>query len=212
MVIFDEASQVTPGGRGGSLDASRTGGGGRRPAAAAADELLRRRRQAVDDDDEDVEDELSAYTGTKNMESILDAMGALLPPPIGTKRLSWHYRSRDERLIAFSNAQPQLYDWSLTTFPGRRRPRLHHAISWCPSVPGRVDQEQSVADEVTAGGRSCDRARPRPSRTSASGSSPWASSTWSASKKRCAEPAQIDPSSRRLLSTKSSTQTQEASS
>ena len=52
------------------------------------------------------------------MESVLDVMSALLPPPKGTRTLGWHYRSRDERLIAFSNAQPSLYDWSLTTFPG----------------------------------------------------------------------------------------------
>ena len=45
-------------------------------------------------------------------------MGALMPPPAGTRTLAWHYRSRDERLIAFSNAQPTLYDFGLTTFPG----------------------------------------------------------------------------------------------
>ena len=51
------------------------------------------------------------------MESVLDAMAALLPPPKGTRTLGWHYRSHDERLIAFSNAQPNIYDFSLTTFP-----------------------------------------------------------------------------------------------
>jgi very-short-patch-repair endonuclease len=80
---------------------------------------------------------------------VLDVMGALLPPPIGTKRLNWHYRSRDERLIAFSNAQPQLYDWSLTTFPGAATGEVitHELV---PFVPGRVGQEDSVADEVEA--------------------------------------------------------------
>ena len=44
-------------------------------------------------------------------------MKALLPPPHGTKTLNWHYRSKCESLIAFSNAQEDLYDWRLTTFP-----------------------------------------------------------------------------------------------
>jgi len=74
-----------------------------------------------DDEDEEIfgEEELDTSAAmTRNYDSILDVMGALLPPPIGTKRLLWHYRSKDERLIAFSNSQSGLYDWSLTTFPG----------------------------------------------------------------------------------------------
>ena len=100
---------------------------------------------------------------TKDFESVLDVMGALLPPPIGTKRLNWHYRSRDERLIAFSNAQPQLYDWSLTTFPGAETGDVitHELV---PFVPGRVGQEESVADEVapwSSRHRACPRAARR---------------------------------------------------
>ena len=34
-------------------------------------------------------------------ESVLDALRPLLP----TWPLAWHYRSRDERLVAFSNAR-----------------------------------------------------------------------------------------------------------
>jgi very-short-patch-repair endonuclease len=82
------------------------------------------------------------------MESVLDVMSALLPPPKGTRTLSWHYRSQDERLIAFSNAQPSLYDWALTTFPGVAGPDcLSHVL--VPFVPGRVGQEDSASDEVT---------------------------------------------------------------
>ena len=55
---------------------------------------------------------------TQDLASILDVMEVLLPRPLGTRTLEWHYRSEDERLIAFSNAQPSLYDNSLTTFPG----------------------------------------------------------------------------------------------
>ncbi len=82
-------------------------------------------------------------------------MGALLPPPHGTRRLEWHYRSRDERLIAFSNAQPSLYDWSLTTFPGVAGGDClrHVLVPWQPGGVGRPggsgdDDQESVADEV----------------------------------------------------------------
>lgn len=49
---------------------------------------------------------------TEGFESVLDVLAAALP----TRRLAWHYRSRDERLIAFANAT--MYDGGLTTFPG----------------------------------------------------------------------------------------------
>ncbi len=148
VVIFDEASQVTPESAAGALmranQAVVAGDPHQLPPTA-----FFASGSAVDDQEE--EDEADELTGsmTKDFESVLDVMGALLPPPIGTKRLNWHYRSRDERLIAFSNAQPQLYDWSLTTFPGAKTAQVitHQLV---PFVPGRVDQEQSVADEVTA--------------------------------------------------------------
>ena len=147
VVIFDEASQVTP--------------------ADAVGALMRADRAVVagdphqlpptsffstsggDEDDEETETEtLGAPAGTRNMESVLDVMGALLPPPKGTRTLSWHYRSQDERLIAFSNAQPSLYDWALTTFPGVAGPDcLAHVL--VPFVPGRLGQEDSAVGEVT---------------------------------------------------------------
>lgn len=52
---------------------------------------------------------------TEGLESILDVLTAVLP----VRRLRWHYRSLDERLIAFANHE--VYDGSLITFPGARR-------------------------------------------------------------------------------------------
>jgi very-short-patch-repair endonuclease len=52
-------------------------------------------------------------TLTEDKESILAAFDTLLAGQ--SRQLLWHYRSRDERLIATSNAY--VYDWSLTTFP-----------------------------------------------------------------------------------------------
>jgi very-short-patch-repair endonuclease len=71
-----------------------------------------------DGEPDDENDGQRADRVTDDMESILDSMVAMLPPPHGSKTLAWHYRSRDERLITFSNAQPSLYDWTMTTFPG----------------------------------------------------------------------------------------------
>ncbi|SFS07432.1 DUF4011 domain-containing protein [Anaeromicropila populeti] len=58
-----------------------------------------------DSDDEDENEETNIF------ESILDEASTILPERI----LKWHYRSRHESLIAFSNAK--IYNHSLTTFP-----------------------------------------------------------------------------------------------
>ncbi len=147
IVIFDEASQVTPESAVGSLMRA-----GQSVVAGDPHQLpptaFFASGSTADDEDDDEDEELTGSM-TKDFESILDVMGALLPPPVGTKRLNWHYRSRDERLIAFSNAQPQLYDWSLTTFPGASANDVitHELV---PFVLGRIGQEVSVADEVDA--------------------------------------------------------------
>ncbi len=60
--------------------------------------------EEFDVDDEDIND-AGAY------ESILDEAVAILPE----RSLRWHYRSRDEHLIAFSNLK--IYNGSLITFP-----------------------------------------------------------------------------------------------
>jgi hypothetical protein len=85
---------------------------------------------------------------TDDMESILDTMTALLPAPQGARTLAWHYRSRDERLIAFSNAQPSLYDRTMTTFPGPAGAEVltHVLVRWRPpQAPGR---DSALDDEV----------------------------------------------------------------
>ena len=62
-----------------------------------------------------------------------------------TAPLNWHYRSRDERLVAFSNER--IYGGALTTFPGVLRddcPR--HVVVKQDASPG---QNASVAAEVS---------------------------------------------------------------
>jgi very-short-patch-repair endonuclease len=147
IVIFDEASQVTPADAVGALmraDRAVVAGDPRQLPPTSFFSTS----GGGEDDEETEAEELGAPGGTRNMESVLDVMSALLPPPKGTRTLSWHYRSQDERLIAFSNAQPSLYDWALTTFPGVAGPDcLSHVL--VPFVPGRVGQEDSASDEVT---------------------------------------------------------------
>jgi very-short-patch-repair endonuclease len=112
VVIFDEASQITP--------------------ADAIPSILRAKQLIVAGDErqlpptaffvaetpeEEEEQEEQAlergmFEGTRGFQSILNVLIALLP----FRMLEWHYRSRDEHLIAFSNAY--IYDRCLTTFPG----------------------------------------------------------------------------------------------
>ena len=62
---------------------------------------------------------------TKDSESILEAAERVIGS--SGKRLNWHYRSRDERLIALSNLE--IYGNSLTTFPASDTPdALRHVL------------------------------------------------------------------------------------
>jgi very-short-patch-repair endonuclease len=112
VVVFDEASQVTP--------------------ADAVPAIMRARQVVVAGDEHQLppttfftaadehDDTPLGITAdgaidpalTSGYESVLDVLSALLRG----YTLRWHYRSLDERLIAFSNAW--IYDRSLVTFPG----------------------------------------------------------------------------------------------
>jgi very-short-patch-repair endonuclease len=79
--------------------------------------------------------------GTGGFESILNALGSVL----GFRMLLWHYRSRDERLIAYSNAH--FYDRTLTTFPGTGGSSVlrYVPVAWQPGA-----DTNSPAPEVDA--------------------------------------------------------------
>lgn len=71
------------------------------------------------------------------VESLLDQVSAFLP----SWRLLWHYRSKDERLIAFSNRN--IYHNSLTTFPGIGGDRcISHVL--VDGVPCDGEEESSA--------------------------------------------------------------------
>jgi len=107
VVIFDEASQVSPG------DAINCVYRGRSLIVAGDEKQLPPTAFFTstdpDDNDEWSEDEVDA----KDFESILDLVKA--SGSFRSLTLRWHYRSRHESLIAFSNAT--FYDGRLVTFP-----------------------------------------------------------------------------------------------
>ena len=137
VVIFDEASQIVP------ADAIPSIMRGHQIVVAGDDRQLPPTnffRQVADDDElADDEDENLVSFGA-GFESVLDALRPLLP----TWPLAWHYRSRDERLVAFSNTH--IYGGALTTFPGVARDDcLRHVVVRQTPEPG---QEVSVTAEV----------------------------------------------------------------
>lgn len=136
VVIFDEASQVTP--------------------ADAIPAILRGKRLVVSGDERqlpptsffaggDSQTDFSEDDGVvavdEGYESILEA----LMPFIAYRMLTWHYRSQDERLIAFANTYT--YDRSLTTFPGTVSDDcIKHVL--VPFSPSHTGSEVSAGAEV----------------------------------------------------------------
>ncbi|WP_353508416.1 AAA domain-containing protein [Intrasporangium sp.] len=152
VVIFDEASQVQPAQ---AISAISRG----RQVVVAGDErqLPPTNFFTVVSDDEfttEAEDVL-----TEGFESVLDVLAAALP----TRRLTWHYRSRDERLIAFANVT--MYDGGLTTFPGTA---VESAVTFEPVEghavvqPGEQTIESTSAEVDRVVSLVLDHARRRP--------------------------------------------------
>lgn len=122
LVVFDEASQIEP--------------------ADAIPAIMRGATVVVAGDNKQLPptpffattggeegDEVDGDLG--DFESILDVLGKLVP----AETLAWHYRSQDERLIAFSNHA--IYQDRLVTFPGTARDSsLRHVLVHGPVTPG----------------------------------------------------------------------------
>ena len=142
VVIFDEASQVPP------CDAIPTVSRGRQVVVAGDRKQLPPSTFFMAGDEgiaeEDVDWDDSQLT-TDDLESVLDLMTNILPSPYGTRSLRWHYRSRDERLIAFSNAS--FYGSDLVTFPGvDAEGCICHEL--VPTLFGLAGSDESGSGEV----------------------------------------------------------------
>ncbi len=137
VVIFDEASQIVP------ADAIPSIMRGHQIVVAGDDRQLPPTnffRQVGDAEEDSADEDDNLVSFDAGFESVLDALRPLLP----TAPLTWHYRSRDERLVAFSNSR--IYGGALTTFPGvLRQDCLRHVVVSQGPEPG---QEVSVNAEV----------------------------------------------------------------
>ncbi len=138
VVIFDEASQIVP------ADAIPAIMRGHQIVVAGEDRQLpltdffRQVGTGEEESADEIDENLVSFEA--GFESVLDALRPLLP----TWPLAWHYRSRDERLVAFSNSR--IYGGALTTFPGVFRDDcLRHVVVAQGPEPG---QEVSVTAEV----------------------------------------------------------------
>jgi very-short-patch-repair endonuclease len=135
LVVFDEASQMpTPEAVASILRAKQVVVAGDRNQLPPTSFF----RAAVEIEDDDREQ--TDQTPEGPLESLLDDCVAIVPFFRETS-LKWHYRSRDERLIKFSNSL--FYDNRLITFP-----------SACTSGDGRGVQLSYVSDGVWDRGRS----------------------------------------------------------
>jgi len=136
FVIFDEASQVLP------EDAIPSVLRGHKLVVAGDSwQLPPTTFFAAADEDESAADEQAS--GTEGFESLLDTMNSFL----NSSYLDWHYRSRDESLINFSNRH--IYGNRLVTFPGPGgAPAISHVL--VKQEFGVDGQEESSSAEVQA--------------------------------------------------------------
>lgn len=108
MVIFDEASQIFPQDAIGSIFR------GKQVIIAGDSKQLPPTNffaTSTSNDEDDFDEENDEAVGTEIYDSILEETTGVLP----NRTLLWHYRSKHENLIAFSNQE--IYKNELVTFP-----------------------------------------------------------------------------------------------
>lgn len=137
LVVFDEASQVSP--------------------EDAINCIYRGRQLIVAGDPKQlpptdfftlsatIESDLDIETGVDDFESVLDlASGS----GFYSRPLRWHYRSRDDSLIAFSNQV--VYDGSLVTFPSPDRSGSELGVTFVHCRDGVFDRGRTARNPVEA--------------------------------------------------------------
>ncbi|WP_419191538.1 DUF3320 domain-containing protein [Engelhardtia mirabilis] len=91
------------------------------------------------------DDEFDADPDYEELESLLDECVAARLPRL---RLGWHYRSRHESLIAFSNAR--YYEGSLETFPAPGGTRAGLGLRWHHVAAGVYDRAGTRTNRIEA--------------------------------------------------------------
>lgn len=152
LVVFDEASQVEP------QDSMTSIMRGKQLVVAGDERQLPpsawfRTALSGGDSDNDEDDDQGDTPQVRDFESILACLSAFIP---NTRMLEWHYRSQDERLIAFSNKA--FYQGKLITFPGCQAvsPLSLHQVDGrvAPGRDGSAEAEvEKVVDLVLAHAR-----------------------------------------------------------
>jgi len=130
VVIFDEASQIVP------YEAITSILRGKQTIVAGDSKQLSPTKtsffssSANEDATVLATEDDESFDAVDETESLLDAVKSVLPPVLGVRTLQWHYRSEDERLIAFSNRHPNLYASRLITAPSTSTgaPFTYHLI------------------------------------------------------------------------------------
>ncbi len=134
LVIFDEASQIAP------WDALGALARGRQWVVVGDSRQLPPTSFFSSQQEEPDEVELGG-----SLESVLDeCVAANLPQLL----LNWHYRSRDERLIAFSNRS--YYGQRLHTFPNAENGHPDRGLHWRYLPEGRFARSASRTNRVEA--------------------------------------------------------------
>lgn len=145
IVVFDEASQVLQEEAVPSLyRAGQVVVAGDRhqlPPTTFFATVVEGEDEAYEDDDDSRTALAAATAAVGGYESLLGTLEAFLPNWL----LEWHYRSEDERLIAFSNSH--IYDGRLVTFPSARgHEAIRHVL--VPHDAALGSQEESASREV----------------------------------------------------------------
>lgn len=137
LVIFDEASQIMPENAIGAILRGRqvivTGDTKQMPPTDFF-------TVSVGSHDYDSEDEEEAEEEAIPEESILEQCACVLP----SCPLLWHYRSRHESLIAFSNRE--IYSGRLVTFPGSIDKQAHLGVELVHVPEGRFIKRRNTAE------------------------------------------------------------------
>jgi very-short-patch-repair endonuclease len=135
LVVMDEASQLRPEDALGALARGRqlvvVGDPKQLPPTNFFDRL-------VDGDDEEADDTPAVVDG---VESILGICEHLYRP---VRTLRWHYRSRHESLIAFSNSQ--FYDGRLVVFPSPYKRNKRLGLNYCYVQEGVYQDRRNIPE------------------------------------------------------------------
>lgn len=130
LVVMDEASQIKP------EDALGTIARGRQLIVVGDPKQL----PPTSFFEKTVEDESADVTAIEQSESILDVS----LPIFDARRLRWHYRSRHESLIAFSNQE--FYDNNLVVFPSPSERSNEFGIKFTYVKTGRFINQHNIEE------------------------------------------------------------------